>query len=610
MKKLLVLLAIALFLLAGCTEEPPIQTTQATEPVETTVATTPDPGLYDPNSEVEAATGGALRSYPLGCDSGIGIAVMGEDILLLTSSQTGTTLTLLEGENCVRKAEITVAAPLYPDSGSFWCSEDGVVYYDSYSCCVVRLDENLKETDRVSMPANMRGEPVIAPNGTDVYYCTQESVHALSLDTGISRLVRQQECMWQAVRQVVCGGDVLEWFVIDNDGSSYVGYLSTDTGELMGKDAYVFSLKSWEQRYILQRTEGYLDEVLFDMGSGQQTLCLDMQETLYGLPEVGGALTVQEDRLAWYDLETGYKTGCVTLGENANVYSVAAEGGYLWLLCYHSGSDEDVLYRWEPESSPTGDDTVYTAPRYTEENPDTQGLAQLQAQADALGEQYGVRIALSADVKQPWDYTLTYEYRVDTLRYALEALELGLRAYPEGFLKTAVEQTDCQTLCISLVRDISGDVDGLQYWVESDAFIAVEISDTVHQTLYHEVSHVLDNFIIARSYAYDDWEELNPAGVEYDYNYNEYQNRQDLFWTMGENRAFIDSYSMSYPKEDRARILEYAMIPGNEELFSSQAMQGKLLRICQGIRECFGYEKYQGEFLWEQYLQESLAYTG
>ena len=60
---------------------------------------------------------------------------------------------------------------------------------------------------------------------------------------------------------------------------------------------------------------------------------------------------------------------------------------------------------------------------------------------------------------------------------------------------------------------------------------------------------------------------------------------------------------MSFPKEDRARIMEYAMLPGNEELFRPQLMQAKLKALCDGIREAYGLEKAEETFLWEQYLE-------
>ena len=45
---------------------------------------------------------------------------------------------------------------------------------------------------------------------------------------------------------------------------------------------------------------------------------------------------------------------------------------------------------------------------------------------------------------------------------------------------------------------------------------------------------------------------------------------------------------MSFEKEDRARIMEYAMTPGHEDLFQSPYMQAKLRQLCLGIREAFG----------------------
>lgn len=55
-----------------------------------------------------------------------------------------------------------------------------------------------------------------------------------------------------------------------------------------------------------------------------------------------------------------------------------------------------------------------------------------------------------------------------------------------------------------------------------------------------------------------------------------------------DTRSFVDTYSMSYPKEDRARIFEYAMTAGNEPLFAASPLQYKLKMLCQGIREAFG----------------------
>jgi hypothetical protein len=66
---------------------------------------------------------------------------------------------------------------------------------------------------------------------------------------------------------------------------------------------------------------------------------------------------------------------------------------------------------------------------------------------------------------------------------------------------------------------------------------------------------------------------------------------------------------MSFPKEDRARIMEYAMLPGNEGMFRASVMQAKLKKLCLGIREAFELEDAPEVFLWEQYLDRPLGPT-
>ena len=64
---------------------------------------------------------------------------------------------------------------------------------------------------------------------------------------------------------------------------------------------------------------------------------------------------------------------------------------------------------------------------------------------------------------------------------------------------------------------------------------------------------------------------------------------------------------MTFPHEDRCRLFVNAVLEGNESLFTTDAMQAKLKRMCQGIRESYGYEKNGKTYIWEQYLNTSLA---
>ena len=88
----------------------------------------------------------------------------------------------------------------------------------------------------------------------------------------------------------------------------------------------------------------------------------------------------------------------------------------------------------------------------------------------------------------------------------------------------------------------------------------------------------------------------------YDNDYLSNLHRQDTQYLEGEGRYFIDMFSMSFAREDRARIFEFAATGGNEALFRSKPMQAKLSTLCEAIRKAFDLTKYQEPLPWEQYL--------
>ena len=131
--------------------------------------------------------------------------------------------------------------------------------------------------------------------------------------------------------------------------------------------------------------------------------------------------------------------------------------------------------------------------------------------------------------------------------------------------------------------------------------MAITTGKHSEQALYHELYHVMETHILTKSSALDQWEALNPAGFTYG-------NMEAMeVYLQGQTRAFADSYSMRSSKEDRARILENAMLSGKEELFRSEYMQRKLTAICQGIREAYGLRKTTEILPWERYLVTPLA---
>ena len=250
-------------------------------------------------------------------------------------------------------------------------------------------------------------------------------------------------------------------------------------------------------------------------------------------------------------------------------------------------------------------------PYYTRDFPDVQGQASCETLARELGEQYGITVLLfeKAAACAPWDYAFTAEYRVDKTNWALEDLKATLEAFPEGFL--AKLRQDWEDLTVCIVDTIQGtaesgsldSAEGLQFQNGSHFYIALapKEEDSLKHTLFHEFSHLIDNRVLTKTGAYDNWNDLNPQDFAYSLDLNADMTPYKALLT-GPDRVFIDNYAMTFPAEDRARIFECACTSGNEEDFVSPILQAKLQRICTGIRQAFDLEDAPERFLWEQYL--------
>ena len=191
----------------------------------------------------------------------------------------------------------------------------------------------------------------------------------------------------------------------------------------------------------------------------------------------------------------------------------------------------------------------------------------------------------------------------------MEPLITCLSRYPKALLTETAAHFDSLKLClVQSVTGIAGEnslstATGIQFLNGSDAHVVLAAGEYMEQALYHELFHVMETHILSHSSALDRWNELNPAGFSYDLDHSANARRNSGVYLDTETRAFIDTYSMSFPREDRARIFEYAMLEDSGHLFASKIMQQKLRAICTGIREAYGLEKSKDIFPWEQYLQ-------
>ena len=612
-------LILAALLLCGCTAQSQNETT--TFPQETTGALTvpTEPaGIYEKDSDLEIRTEGAVRSYHLNIPDCYGMRVVDSDILLFSGGER-TTLTRLTGERLFTVASTELDCLLSPEDTAFQISANGITYFDCSRREVVFLDNDLKEVSRLEMPAEMIGKPILSSNRMRIFYCTADAVRIYDLETELDRLLRSVSYPEQSVEDILLNDSVLRCRMLDGQGVEYTMFLSAQTGELLGQTSGSLQISAGSDTYYAVRPEGSMDLILFGNDSGHSSVLTprDPEASVWVLEEKNALLTAgtggKGSVLDYYDLESGLRTASVELPFSLEVWHAEADAqsGLIYLMGRDTDSGETVLCGWQPENSLVEDDVVYTGPRYTLEAPDTAGLEECRNYADALAQTYGIQLLIGPEAaqEQPWDYILEAEYQVPVIRRELQKLEAYLQNFPEGFFSQLYGEPR-----ICLVRSITGNAQsgsveaasGLQFWQGEEEYVALAAGDTLEYAFFHELFHVIDGKVLSDSAVYYSWNQLNPQGFSYLEDYSAYKNADLSAYLQDETRAFIDAYSASFPKEDRARIMEYACTADNAHYFQSEIMQNKLRTLCQGIREAFHLEYSQETYLWEQYLNEPL----
>ena len=600
-------------LLCGCgrqTSTPPPEVLPETQAA--TMA-----GMYDPDHPMEKAYPGQVRAYPLTLRKVRGIRSAGKDVLVL-SGYGSTRLTLLTGEDLQEKAGLNLNFSLDPEDPSLQVHETAISYFDLVSLETVVLDFSLRETRRITGPEGLSGKPILSEDGKTLYYCTGWSVVAWDLESGIRRTLKELSYESQELTALHLKDQILECSIRHNGGTTKL-LLSADQGLEISSLPEGAALYTRDNRYFTVFPGGYQTLLIYADTDTAPNLLLPEENwhQEYYLSEDHAAVILRScetgNRLDYYELNTGILRASILLEELQTPKAIANSKDHaVYILTYDPEADCDILYRWDvlrqtPDpSNVTSCKTEY----HSADNPDMEKLSQCREYARSIGEKYGIQVRIWEDALavQPWDYQFQPEHLVPVLQKELDLLDKRLAQYPEDVLQQTTDHFSGLTIC--LVRQINGTEDGhslnaaigIQFFEDNHAYVVITTGKHSRQALYHELYHVMETHLLTESTALDQWDSLNPAGFVY----GSIPEKPDVY-LQGQTRAFVDRYSMSASKEDRARILEYAMLPGKEEIFRSEYMQRKLRTICEGLRDAYNLEKSPGVLPWEQYLVNPLT---
>lgn len=426
-------------------------------------------------------------------------------------------------------------------------------------------------------------------------------------------------------------------------GGSSCKLVRVDTGEtVQSYTADVRNLKVEGDSYMAYCDVDGLTEIVFgDVNKNEpQTLAFaDYSEYGCRYVDVENKIAVsQTERFAAGERQAALNVYCFDTGlrqYELNIplsdtefifnYAVYLKNKGIVLFGIWNGSDAGEIYVWDllAEQSVSEDEHYYVH-KWQGENPaDEEELEQLRAQAQEIGERYGVEIYIGDDVKEcPTDI---YEYMITDnvvrIEQSLSILDRALARYPDGML-AQLDDDYGSILRIYLAGEILPIDDtaidtavGVQNTMPDDTHLVLNINSVYdyESTIYHEIFHAIEKYLDMTDTAWIDaevWDSYNPSDFSYDYDYIVNQDSFDFTYVVGgveqeEQACFIDIYSKSFPDEDRARIMEYAMM--EEKLrtgyFDYEAIRNKLIYISGQIRAGFDTTGWPEVTDWEVWIQ-------
>lgn len=530
------------------------------------------------------------------------LRMMGCSLLVLSGGNPAT-LTRVTVPEMMVEAKFTLDFYLAEDDPSLVVGADTISVYNPAEGCTLVLDDNGRQLRRIPAPPGAIGIPVLCMETNTLYYTTDTGLCAWLLDSGIRRTILETK-RELTVKQVLAGGSLIR---CETDGQTVL--LDAGNGAQVDSAPGDLQLQIRDGKYYASFSPGEIQLPLWGCIGEDATLLLP--EDYYGrvvfLPDSGAALNISSRlsgcSLNCYDLETGGKGASLTLDCSREPIIAGSMGSSIYFLIPAPGSGSR-LYRWDA----LGEQAVYTG---CYAYPYIQAEDALPVEeAKRIGSKFGITIRLGEDAArvQPWDYAIHPEPLAPLLARELDRLEGWLECYPPELLRATAQHFGSLEIC--LVRQLTGTspgesvekAAGVQFFENDRAYLALTLGKVAEQTLYHEMYHLMQTHLITGTSLLDRWEDLNPQGFQYDYDYTLNDRRSPWEYLTPGSAYFIDTYSMCFPKEDQARIMEYAMTPGHEAQFRSPYLQMKLRTLCLAIRDAYHLEEVQDTFLWEQYL--------
>lgn len=606
-KRMILWLMILALLLCGCQESSePTEATEATEvptaPVQSWVETSGT--VWDKEGTLVEMPRDAAAGWSLNASTEYDgdLLVWSYDMHLEEGYILEMCLVELDTGTVVAQRDMMLESYLAPQTLG-----ENLYLCDCIAGEVYQLDKNLQTVNQWDV------EPVgytwYMGGNEKLYQMTEESgMLVYDLVTNTSAPVLKDD---PDVSMMISAGNALQLEYYHKDtGELIYAALDLATGKVVQPEAaekYAYIVLAGDTWLSGRFDDGYV----YYIGFGDQPpVMLDAGNSYFELLDNGYLLETNAEggQLHLYDTQGKAISSCY-LSENGTysasqlIWNEMNQGYFILASGYDEGSR---LLFWDTSAPSAREDLVFRSiPTPSEEE------QMVLQRCEEIGAKYGLAVLTGDKCDTVFtDFSASIETDWEKVNNHLDILEEALGKYPEGFFRQ-LHYGETHGVQIQLVSGLLADGngrsgDGYVAFVQSmwdHALMVVDIDDAITETYYHEFSHVIDKFLEWDScqredalYSDGNWEDLNPDGFEYSYDYSDQKPLDNYNW-------FVDPYSTVSPTEDRARVMEYAMCDYGSWTFNgASGLQRKLEFYCDCIRDAFDTTGWPEEVLWEQYL--------
>ena len=619
MKKFLLLLLCLFLILSGCqtSSSQPVETIPSpTETPETQIQTAPshlpllEQGiipessgnlLYIPNATVESMLAPEVRLF----GNGLLLSECVENELVLKHIS-------LEDGTLVKECSVASSSgtKLYIGSG-----EIGLCDRESGLISVLDEDFHLQRTYEV-------------PQEGDDWYLNSEldTLYVFYFDRGL--LARNLETgaeLWLVDNgfQVASKGSGSSYVIFEYtdraDQKTYTRFLNLSTAalETLPIGGAISAGIRQGETWLLQREE---NQLLVQGEEVRLFACADSSARLLSPRRHLLVADVSGRNLALYETDGSFLSRCaLPQNSNAVVGTDFVWSGYWQGYFFVDFVDSSCrLMFWDVSAATQGEDLQMSSPEQTQQSQMVLER-QLYERAEELSERFGVDIRIAE--RCSLDYSSYDAYAIMDpvfIRAALDILEECLSMYPEGFFRQLTFDT-VETVRFELVGNLNTkdgfdtlppSAGGFAQNLGSYYLIALDGYALLKQTVFHEISHVIDARLKWDSmiredalFSEDAWLALQPEGFHYAKSYTEIPEELLHFMESMEARYFIGDYALTYPTEDRAQLMESAMENYTWDFEPGSGTRAKLQYYADCIRDCFDTDGWPETTSWEQVLQ-------